>query len=191
MANATKRISETAALLAMLYGARRYYRNWGTTKAECQMRLPGDALVADPAIQTTEALYIDAQPSALWPWLLQMGQDKAGFYGLDGLKNFAGLRHYDNNRVHPEWQQLAVGDLVRVAPKGWMGEPDGLTLSVAGIVPEKCIVLTSVAEKIRVGMWCGHSTSSRTGRTVSDFLVARESLCATQAKCLQWNWPGR
>jgi len=145
MANATKRISETAALLAMLYGARRYYRNWGTTKAECQMRLPGDTLVADPAIQTTEALYIDAQSSALWPWLLQMGQDKAGFYGLDGLKNFAGLRHCDDNRVHPEWQQLAVGDLVRVAPKGWLGEPDGLTLSVAGIVPEKYIVLTSVA----------------------------------------------
>jgi len=43
MVNATKRITETAALLAMLYGARRYYRNWGTTKAECQMRLPGDA----------------------------------------------------------------------------------------------------------------------------------------------------
>ena len=60
MANMTKRIAETAALLAVLYAARRYYRNWGATKAECQMRLPGDALVGDPAIQTTEAVYIDA-----------------------------------------------------------------------------------------------------------------------------------
>jgi hypothetical protein len=109
------------------------------------MRLPGDALVADPAIQTTEALYIDAQSSAVWPWLLQMGQDKTGFYGLDGLKRLAGLRHYHDDRVHPEWQQLAVGDLVRLAPKGWMGLPDGVTLSVAAIVPEKYIVLTTVA----------------------------------------------
>ena len=94
MANVTKRITETSVAFAVLYAARRYYRNWGTTKAECRMRLPGDTLVADPAIQTTEALYIDAQSSAVWPWLLQMGQDKAGFYGLDGLKSLAGLRHY-------------------------------------------------------------------------------------------------
>jgi len=140
MVNAPRRITETAALLAMLYGARRYYRNWGTTKAECQMQLPGDTLVADPAIQTTEALYIDGQSSAVWPWLLQMGQDKAGFYG--GL---AGLRHYDDDRIHPEWQRLAVGDVVRLSSQGRMGLPGGLTLSVAAIVPEKCIVLTTKA----------------------------------------------
>ena len=145
MANVTKRITETSAAFAVLYAARRYYRNWGTTKAECQMRLPGDALVADPAIQTTEALYIDALSSAVWPWLLQIGQDKAGFYCLDGLKSLAGLSQYDDDRVRPEWQQLAVGDLVRVAPKGWMGLSDGLTLSVAATVPEEHIVLTNVA----------------------------------------------
>ncbi len=145
MANVTKRITETSVAFAVLYAARRYYRNWGTTKAECRMRLPGDTLVADPAIQTTEALYIDAQSSAVWPWLLQMGQDKAGFYGLDGLKSLAGLRHYGEDRVDPEWQQLAVGDLVRVAPKGWMGLTDGVTLTVAGIVPETYIVLTTGA----------------------------------------------
>ena len=109
MANMTRRITETAALFAMLYAARRYYRNWGTTKAECQMRLPGDALVGDPAIQTTEAVYIDAPPSAVWPWLLQMGQDRGGFYGCEGLKNLAGLRHRDADRVHAEWQQLCGG----------------------------------------------------------------------------------
>jgi hypothetical protein len=53
------------------------------------MQLPGDTLVADPAIQTTEAVYIDAPSSAVWPWLLQMGQERGGFYGGDGLKTWS------------------------------------------------------------------------------------------------------
>jgi hypothetical protein len=157
MVNMPKRIIETAALLAMLYGARRYYRNWGATKTECQMLLPGDSLVADPAIQTTEAVYIDGPPSAVWPWLMQMGQDRGGFYGCEGLKNLAGLRHHDADRVHPEWQRLGVGDLVRLAPTGWMGLPDGVTLSVAEIVPEKYIVLNATRPDLRWNaVWTFH-----------------------------------
>ncbi|MGO8769451.1 MAG: SRPBCC family protein [Mycobacterium sp.] len=119
MANATKRITRTAGLFAVLYGARRYYRNWGATKAECHMLLPGDALVADPAIQTTEAVYIDAPVSAVWPWLMQLG------------------------RTNPDWQRLSVGDRVRLAPEGWMGLPDGVTLRIAQLVPETYLVLTA------------------------------------------------
>ncbi len=143
MAHVKRRITETAALFAMLYAARRYYRNWGATKGERQMRLPGDALVGDPAIQTTEAVYIDAPSSAVWPWLLQVGQDRGGFYSSKGLKSLVGLRNRGADRIHPEWQQLAVGDVVRLAAEGWMGLPDGLTLSVAEIVPEKYIVLNA------------------------------------------------
>jgi hypothetical protein len=157
MTNVTKRITKTAAMLAVLYAARRYYRNWGATKAECQMKLPGDTLVGDPAIQTTEAVYIDAPSSAVWPWLLQMGQDRGGFYGLEGLKNLAGLRHHDADRVHPEWQKLAVGDVVRLAPEGWMGLPDGVALSVAEIVPEKYIVLNATRPELRWNaVWSFH-----------------------------------
>ena len=123
MTHLIRPITKTAALLSLLYGARRYYRNWGTTKSECRMVLPGDNLVADPAIQTTEAIYIDAPTSAVWPWLLQMGLDRGGFYGCEGLMNLAGLGYHATDRVHPEWQQLAVGDLVRLAPEGWMGQP--------------------------------------------------------------------
>lgn len=158
MANATKRITEAAAAVAMLYAARRYYSNWGTTKAESQLRLPGDALVADPAIQTTEALDIGAPSSAVWPWLLQMGHGKDGFYGLNALKSFAGLRPSDDDRVHPEWQHLAVGDVVCLAPKGWMGLSHGLTLNVVEIVPEKYIVLSGEDSRWDV-MWSFHLQS--------------------------------
>ena len=140
MADVTKRVAETAAVLATLYGARRYYRNWGATKAECRMLLPGDTLVADPAIQTTEAVYIDAPVSAVWPCLLQMGQS-----------------HLDADRVQPEGQQLAVGDVIRLAPEGWLGLPDGVTLSVVEIVPEKYVVLNATRPDLRWNaVWSFH-----------------------------------
>jgi hypothetical protein len=157
MANVTRRITETAALLAVLYGARRYYRNWGATKAECDLRLPGDTLVRDPAVQTTEAVYIDAPVAAVWPWLLQMGQDRGGFYGCERLKNMLGLHHRDADRVHPEWQQLGVTDAVRLAPEGWMGLPDGVVFSVSEIVPEKYLVLNLEREELRWNaVWSFH-----------------------------------
>ncbi len=124
MVNITKRTSETAALLAVLYCARRYYRNWGATKAECQMRLPGDTLVSDPVIQATEAVNIDAPASVVWPWLVQMG-------------------------LEPESQQLAVGDVIRPTPEGWLRLPTGMTLTIAEIVPEKYVVLDATQSNRR------------------------------------------
>lgn len=132
MAHVTKRIIQTAALFATLYAARQYFRNWGATKAESQMRLPGDALVGDPVVQTTEAVYIDAPPTAVWSYLLQMGQDQAG-------------------------QQLAEGDVVRITSPGWKKLAGKLTLTVAAIVPEKYVVLTATRPNLRWNaVWSFH-----------------------------------
>ncbi|WP_068183102.1 hypothetical protein [Mycobacterium sp. UM_CSW] len=139
MGNATRRITETAALLAMLYGARRYYRDWGATKAECRMLLPGDALVADPAIQTTEAVYIDAPVAAVWPALMRLAD---------------GRREPDSP---PSAKHLAAGDVLRLAPDGWPGLPEGVTFTVAQIVPEKYIVLNATREDLRWNaVWSFH-----------------------------------
>jgi len=165
MAHATKRITQIAVLIAALYAARRYYRNWGTTKDECQMRLPGDELVGDPVIQTTEAVSIDAPPSAIWPWLLQMGQDRGGLYSYQVLENLIGLRFRNADRVHPEWQQLAVGDVVRLAPNGWMGLRDGLTLSVDAITPERSIVLRATPPNLPEAVWSFHLEPHWDGRS--------------------------
>ncbi|SPM27754.1 hypothetical protein [Mycobacterium terramassiliense] len=139
MANAIRPITRTAALIGLLYAARRYYRNWGATKAECRMVLPGDQLVSDPAIQTTEAVYIDAPASAVWSELLQVAHRR---------------READSA---PEAQQLAVGDVVRLAPDDWMGLADGVTLSVAEIVGEKYVVLTAaLADRRWNAVWSFH-----------------------------------
>ena len=135
MANTTKRIAQTAALFTAFYCARRYYRNWGATKAESQMRFPGDALVSDPAVQTTEAVDIDATASAVWLWLLRMGQDRGERYDTEGLRS--PVAQHDS-------EGLRVGDGIRLAPEGWMGFPDGLTLRVDEIVPEKYVVLDAM-----------------------------------------------
>lgn len=157
MANVTKRIIEIAALFAMLYGARQYYRNWGATKAECQMLLPGDNLVADPAIQTTEAVDIDGPPSAVWPWLLQMASESTGFRGWEGLKHLAGLHHHDADRIQLELRRLAVGDVVRLAPEAWMGLSGGVTASVVEMVPENYIVLKTTRPDLQWnGVWSFH-----------------------------------
>ena len=140
MATMTKRITQTTALLAVLYGARRYYRNWGATKAESRMRFPGDTLVKDPAVQTTEAVDIDATASAVWSCLVQMGRDRGERYGFEESRNPAG--HADNN-------SLRVGDVIRVAPEGWMGLAEGVTLRVAEIVPEKHVVLSAMRSEPR------------------------------------------
>lgn len=120
------------------------------------MRLPGDELVGDPAIQVTEGAWIDGLPTAIWPWLLQMGRDRAGLIGP---------RVHDVDRVHPEWQQLAVGDSVRLTPKGWMGLRDGLSLRVESITPEQGIVLRATSPNLPKAVWSFHLQPHWTNHT--------------------------
>jgi hypothetical protein len=60
-----------AGAVGLLYAARRYYRNWGTIKDECQMTLPGDDLVKQPATRTTEGVSVEAPPATVWQHLMQ------------------------------------------------------------------------------------------------------------------------
>jgi len=128
-----------AALL--LYGTRRYFRNWGTNKDECRMHLPGDELMKQPLLQTTEGISIDRPSSAVWPWLVQLGQNRGGTYSYQTVENLLGLQHLNADELHPEWQRLAEGDAVRLAPKGWMGLREGVVLSVVRVIDEQAIVL--------------------------------------------------
>lgn len=141
---------------AALYAARRYYRNWGTTKEECAMTLPGDELVRPPAVQTTEGVWIDAPAGVVWPWLAQMGQDRGGLYSYEALENLIGLQFHNADRIHPEWQRLNTGDVVRLAPNGWMGLRNGVVLRVAEVTPEKAIVLTAAPELASDAVWSFH-----------------------------------
>ena len=101
---------------AYVIAIRPWLRRWGATDDEVKRALPGDELVPDPAINSTWSVTIDAPVEAVWPWLAQIGQDRGGFYSYAWLENLAGCKLQNANRVHPEWQHRAVGEIVPLHP---------------------------------------------------------------------------
>jgi hypothetical protein len=99
-------------LLAPLY--RRRHLRWGATEAEVEAPMPGDETVPRPSLSTTRAITIDAPPEAVWPWLVQLGYGRAGFYSYDLFDN-AGRPSAE--RVLPEHQDPQVGDWVPMAAR--------------------------------------------------------------------------
>ena len=120
----------TAALLTLYVRfIRPWHLHWGATDAEVQMSLPGDELVPDARLVATRALTIRAPATAVWPWLVQMGYRRAGWYSYDWLDN-DGI-HVD--RIIPDWQALKVGDTLPTSPTGGF--------RVAALEPERSLVL--------------------------------------------------
>jgi hypothetical protein len=91
-------------------------RSWGSTVVERTRTLPGDELVAQAGVQVTHAVTIGAPPTAVWPWLAQIGQDRGGFYSYQWLENLAGCELRNADRIHPEWQQRELGEEVPLHP---------------------------------------------------------------------------
>lgn len=103
-----------AAFLPFLRG---WYRKWGAIDDEIQRSLPGDELVPYPKGDFTHAITIRASAAEVWPWLVQMGQGRGGFYSYEWLENLAGCQIHNANRIIPEFQHLDVRDSVRLHPK--------------------------------------------------------------------------
>lgn len=90
--------------------ARPWHLHWGATDAEVQMPLPGDDLIPNPRSLSTRAITIDAAVEQVWPWVVQMGQGRGGFYSYDALENLVGCDIQSADRVMPEFQTLSPGD---------------------------------------------------------------------------------
>jgi hypothetical protein len=90
-------------------------RRWGATEEEATKTLPGDELPAPYGARrvSTRAITVDAPPGEVWPWLVQMGSGRAGFYTHEWIERLLFITYADGHsatRIHPEWQDLAVGD---------------------------------------------------------------------------------
>lgn len=104
---------------AYLLVARPYQMRWGATATEVDRPMPGDGLSHCPTFRATRAVTIDGTPADIWPWLVQMGYGRGGFYGYDILENLGSARGLRSAAtVSPDLQHLAVGDPLPLSAMG-------------------------------------------------------------------------
>jgi hypothetical protein len=122
-----------ATAAAAIRAVRRASLRWGATPDELGMTLPGDDLLPAADLRATRAITIAAAPSAVWPWLAQLGQNRGGFYSYDWLENLVGVDIHTVDSIKPELQIRAVGDDVNLAAQ--------VALSVVEFDEERALVL--------------------------------------------------
>ena len=94
-------------LTAPLY--RHWHLRWGATNAEVVSAMPGDEIVPEPSFTATRAITIAASPEQVWPWIVQIGTRRAGFYSYDLFDNAA---RPSADHILPEFQATRIGDWV-------------------------------------------------------------------------------
>ena len=113
---------------------REWHMNWGATEDEADGAVAGDDLMPAAGIVTTRVVEIEAPPSAIWPWLVQMGPGRGGAYTYDWIERRAGMDIHNVDQIVPELQNLAVGDEI---------EMPGYKMRVERLDPERAMVIRS------------------------------------------------
>ena len=131
-------------LFVYMFAVRPWHSRWGATHLDVIARLPGDNVSPRAAGQVTHVVNIQAPPAAIWPWLMQIGQERGGFYSYTFLENLLGCEVHDTRRIVPEWQHRTVGDTVWLAtPKRFKGQA---RMVVAFVDAPRSLVLSTPAD---------------------------------------------
>lgn len=99
-------------LAAYLLVLRPWQLRWGATDEEVYRPMPGDELLSSPSFNATRAVTVRARPEEIWPWIVQMGHQRAGFYSYDWFDNGG---KPSARRIIPQLQGLEVGDRVPIS----------------------------------------------------------------------------
>jgi hypothetical protein len=111
---------------------------WGATDEEITASFTGDELVPSPRITYTRAVSIHATPEEIYPWIVQLGAEKGGMYSYEWFEtNILRCELINADRIHPEWQNLKVGDPMKMCP-GTSGPPP---YEIAILKPNQAIVM--------------------------------------------------
>ena len=122
------------AMVLYIRFLRPWYLRWGATDEEVKQSIPGDEEITQANYQSTRAITINAQAASIWPWLVQMGQGRGGFYTYTWLENLVGLHISNVDQTLAEFQHLKVGDVIPL-------EPEGSGYRVASIIPNQLLAL--------------------------------------------------
>ncbi len=157
---------------------RPWYAQWGVEPDEKVRLLPGDELVGAPTGGETRGITIEAPEAAIWPWLVQMGYGRAGWYSYDTLD----MRGRSADRIVPAWQSIAAGDRIPTWPGGGF--------EVAQVEPEHALVLfiddTIVARQAEEARASG---IVRTGRdSMPPGLATSAAIMRTQPQRFRASW---
>jgi hypothetical protein len=166
---------------------------WGATQEEVQRAMPGDEVQSKPVFNATRALTIRAKAEQAWPWIVQIGYRRAGWYGYDWIDN-DGIRSAE--QILPEWQHVNVGETVPI----WRG----VNFRVTAIEPDKYFVFASEsgADSMAIGLyplnenhtrlvwrirlgpynWKSRWIAAQLFTDAADFIAVRQSLLGIKAR---------
>ncbi|MFW5744201.1 MAG: methyltransferase family protein [Spirochaetota bacterium] len=175
-----RRVVTGGAVLALagLFALGSYYAivrpvmlGFGATRGERTAALPGDELIATPRSGYTQAWTIDAPPAEVWPWLVQVGYARAGWYNLDWINRLASSDYFYEDgrsarRIIPELQRVEPGDEIGIVPQ--------MAMQVVDAVPGRRLLLAGepanpTAELNAVWLFDLHATGDGRTRLVVRF----------------------
>jgi hypothetical protein len=136
-----RRVAAVIVISGVLLLLRPWCLRWGATSGELQRQWPGDELTPRRAGQATRAITIYASAPEVWAWIVQIGQDRGGFYSYTWLENLFGCKMHNADRIVPEFQGRKVGDTVWLTPKERYGG-QARTI-VAELIPSRAMILVS------------------------------------------------
>ncbi len=124
------------AVLFVLLGSylsiiRPWHIRWGATDEEFRRAMPGDEFIPDATLNTTRAITIQATPEEIWPWLVQMGYGRAGWYSYDRLDNHG---RPSATRIIPELQR-------KLQPGEFLVKEQGHGFKIMAVEENRYVVL--------------------------------------------------
>jgi hypothetical protein len=170
--NVKKIVGCTAVFLILIvsvfiFAYRPWQLTWGATDEEVNRGMVGDGIVENPTFNATRAVTIKASPEDIWPWIIQIGYKKAGFYSYDILDN-DGVESAE--RIIPDYQDLEVGDLIPMSKD--------LNARVAVLEPNKYMLMVFDWGNTASWSWGLYKVNSGHTRFVTRLRARHESIVA-------------
>jgi hypothetical protein len=99
--------------LIYIFLLRPWQLHWGATKKEIKLKLPGDEIVTKTNFNATRAITVNSTPNHIWPWIIQIGSGRAGWYSIDWIDN-AGSK--SATKILPQFQKIEDGQFIPFTP---------------------------------------------------------------------------